>query len=54
MDSKLNRSEGQEKKRLGTGDEEKRERAREQKVGKRGKVRVKKTARSSTVEQNNP
>lgn len=37
MDSKLNRSEGQEKKRLGTGDEEKRERVREQKVGKERK-----------------
>lgn len=52
MDSKLNRSEGQEKKRLGTGDEEKRERE-SKRLGKRGKVRVKKTARS-TVEQNNP
>lgn len=53
MESKLNRSEGQEKKRPGTGDVEKRERE-SKRLGKRGKVRVKKTARSSTVEQNNP
>lgn len=36
MDSKLNKSERQEKRRLGTGDEER------ERLGKRGKVRVQK------------
>lgn len=45
MDSKLNKSERQEKRRLGTGDEER------ERLGKRGKVRVKKDGKFSTVEQ---
>lgn len=48
MDSKLNKSERQEKRRLGTGDEER------ERLGKRGKVRVKKDGKFSTGEQNKP
>lgn len=44
MDSKINKSERQEKRRLGTGDEER------ERLGKRGKVRVKKDSNFSTVE----
>lgn len=45
MDSKLNKSERQEKRQLGTGDEER------ERLGKRGKVRVKKDGKFSTVEE---
>lgn len=44
MDSKINKSERQEKRRLGTGDGER------ERLGKRGKVRVKKDSNFSTVE----
>lgn len=50
MDSKLNRSERQEKKRLGTGDEER----KRERPGKRGKVRVKKDGKIFYSRTNQP
>lgn len=50
MDSKINKSERQEKRRLGTGDEEREREIERERLGKRGKVRVKKDSNFSTVE----